>query len=130
MEASRINPAAAAARADELQRENERLREQLRGMTVQQTAIRNAALEANGEREATERLAHQVVVEERATRTAVEVHGNTIGFAAIMQILNFFLLLIVAFGLFVYVPREMDRRLAPPSNTVVTPGSSVVIPGR
>ena len=91
-------------------------------MTVQQTAVRNAVIEATGEREAAERLAHQVVVEERATRTAVEVHGNTIGFAAIMQILNFFLLLIVAFGLFVYVPREMDRRLAPPSNTVVTPG--------
>lgn len=129
MEASRMNPAGSAARVDELQRENERLREQLRGYAAQQATIRSALLEANGEREATERLAHQVAVEERATRTAVEVQGSSIGLGVILQILNFFMLLILIFGLFVYVPREMDRRMAP-STTVVTPGNGLVTPVR
>ncbi len=132
MEASRPNPALSAARAEELQRENERMREQLRAYAAQHTNIRNALQEVAGEREATERLAHQVSVEERATRTAVQVQGNSIWFAVILQIINFFILLILIFGMFLYLPREVERRMTPTS-TVVTPGtpnSTIVVPTR
>ncbi len=131
MEASRPNPAYGTPRTEELQRENETLREQLRAYAAQQAAIRSAMQEAVGEREATERIAHQMTVEERATRSAVEVQGNTIGFAVIMQIINFFMLLVLIFGMFVYVPSEVARRVGTTS-TVVTPAQpgTVVVPSR
>jgi len=125
MEASRSNPALAAARIEELQRENETLKEQLRSYATQQTVVRGALSEAAHEKEATARMAHQVAVEERATRTAVEVQGSTIGFAAVMQIISFFILLILMLGMFVWLPREIERRVTP-STTVVTPGGTII----
>jgi hypothetical protein len=125
MEASRSNPALAAARIEELQRENQTLREQLQSYAAQQTVVRGALTEAAHEKEATARIAHQVAVEERATRTAVEVQNSTLGFAAIMQIVSFFILLIMIIGMFVWLPREIERRVAP-STTIVTPGGTVV----
>jgi hypothetical protein len=125
MEASRNNPALAAARIDELQRENETLKEQVRALAVQQNVVRGALSEAHHEKEATARIAHQVTVEERATRTAVEVQNNSLSFAVVMQMLNFFVLVVLAAGLFVWLPREMERRVSPPT-TIVTPGSTVI----
>lgn len=126
MEASRQSPAYGSARLEELQRENDQLREQIRAYAAQHANIRNALQEAAGEREAAERLAHQVTVEERATRTAVVAQGSNIGFAVVMQIINFFILLILIFGMFVYVPREVERRVGPASTTVVTPAPGTV----
>lgn len=126
MEASRTSPAYGSPRTEELQRENEALKEQVRAYAAQQDAIRRAMQEAIGEREAAERLAHQVAVEERATRTAVQVQGSNIGFAVILQIINFFMLLVLLFGLFIYVPQEVQRRVGQTS-TVVTPAPGTTI---
>ena len=129
MEASRPNLATTAARIDELQRENEQLRQQLRTYAAEQTVVRGALSEAAHEKDATARIAHQVAVEERATRTAVEVQGSSIGFSVIMQILSFFLLLILAVGLFVWLPGEVERRLARNTTRVIAPTpNSIVVP--
>jgi hypothetical protein len=122
------NPSYPAGRVDELQRENEELREQLRRFSAQHTVVRGAMQEAATEKEATARMAHQVAVEERATRAAVEVQSSNIGFAVILQILNFFLLLIMMFGLFVWLPREVENRI--PRPPVVAQPGTVTIPVR
>ena len=74
-----------AGRVEELQRENDALREQLRQYAAQQAVARGAIVEATQEKEATARIAHQVAVEELATRTAVEVQGQNLGFSVMMQ---------------------------------------------
>ena len=130
MEASRPNPAYGSKRTEELERENETLREQLRAYASQQASVRGAMHEAVGEREATERLAHQMTVEERATRSAVEVQGNTMGFAVMVQIINFFMLLVLIIGMFIYVPSEVARRIGTPSTVVAPAPGTVVVPGR
>lgn len=112
-------------RVEELQRENETLREQLRRAGAQQTVARGALHEAVGEKEASARLAHQVAVEERATRAAVEVQSGNVGLSVILQILNFFMLLILLFGLFVWLPREVETRLKP-AVSVVNPSAGTV----
>jgi hypothetical protein len=119
-------PAIGTDRLAELQRENEELREQLRQYAAQATVARGAIREAVHEKEATAKIAHQVAVEEQATRTAVEVQGSNIGLAVIMNILNFFLLLILAVGLFAWLPREIENRVAPSQTVVTTPGSTVI----
>jgi hypothetical protein len=115
-------------RLAELQRENEELREQLRQYAAQATVARGAIREAVHEKEATAKIAHQVAVEEQATRTAVEVQGSNIGMAVVMNILNFFLLLVLAVGLFAWLPREIENRVGARSSTVVTTPGSTVIP--
>src|SRR3712207_2557767 len=111
--ANTVNTAYTTGRIDELQRENQELREQLRRVSVQQTVARNALQEAVGEKEAAAKLAHAVTVEERATRAAVEVQGNNIGLSVILQALNFFLLLITLICMFTWLPRTLEDRLKP-----------------
>jgi len=113
-------PGYPAGRIEELQRENEDLREQLRRYAAAQSVARGAIEEAAHEKDATARIAHQVAVEERATRTAVEVQGNSIGFGVIMTIVNFFMLLVLAIGLFGWLPREIENRVRP-ATTVIAP---------
>jgi hypothetical protein len=120
-----MDPGYEAGRIDELERENQSLREQLRQYAAQATVARGAIMEAATEKEATARMAHQAVVEERATRAAVEVQGSNIGFSVVLQIINFFLLLILTFGLFVWLPREVEARIPRPAPTVVAPGTIV-----
>jgi hypothetical protein len=122
-----MGPAHAAGRMEELQRENAELRERLRRLATQSTAARSALQEAVGEREASARLAHQITVEERATRAALEVHGSNTGFSVVLQVLNLFVLLVLAIGLFVWLPREVERRI--PAPPVQAPGGAVIIPG-
>ena len=121
------NTAFTAGRMEELQRENEELREQLRRLAAQQTVVKGALNEAANEKEATARMAHQVAVEERATRAAVEVQGNSIGFALILQILSFFVLLLVAFGVFAWLPREIESRVPRAASTVVNPAPNTIV---
>lgn len=111
-------PGYPAGRIEELQRENEELREQVRRYAAAQTVARGAIEEAAHEKDATARIAHQVTVEERATRTAVEVQGSSIGFGLVLTIVNFFILLLLAIGLFAWLPREMENRVRP--STVIT----------
>ena len=124
------NSAFTAGQVAELQRENEELREQLRRVAAQQTVVSGAISGAAQEREVATRMAHQVAVEERATRAAVEVQGNSIGFAVILQILSFFLLVLLAFGVFAWLPREMENRFPRPAATVVTPGGGTIVTPR
>ena len=123
------DPAYVAGRMAELQKENDELREQLRRFAAHSTVTRGALQEAMHEKETTAKLAHQVTAEERATRAAVEVQGNNIGLSVILQVLNFFMLLILVFGLFVWLPNEVERRVDRP-NPVVAPDGTVVVPGR
>lgn len=118
------NPGYLAGRLEELEQENTALREQVRRLSVQQTVTRGAVVEAAQERAVTERLAHQVAVEERATRTAVEVQGNTIGFGVILQILNFLMLFVLIFGIFVWLPRDLASRA---TSRVVLPNGTVTV---
>jgi hypothetical protein len=115
-------------RLEELQRENERLREQLRRAAAQATVATGAIQEAVQEKEATARIAHQVAVEERATRAAVEVQGSNLGLSLILQILNFMMLIVLLVGLFAWLPREIQARSTPSTivNTVPAPGTVVV----
>ncbi len=113
------------ARLQELQRENETLREQLRRLAAQHTVARGALTEAAAEKDAAERIAHQVVVEERATRAAVEVAGSGISTTVVFQILNFFMLLVLLVGLFAWLPRAVADRIPGPT-TVTTPGTVIV----
>src|SRR5205823_3906565 len=66
------NSAYVTGRLEELQKENEALRDQLRRLSVHETVARGALTEATGEREAAERLVRRVAVEEQATRAEVE----------------------------------------------------------
>ncbi len=116
-----------AGRLDELQRENEALRDQVRRLTVHTQVTRGAIMEAAQEREVAERMAHHVVVEEQATRAAVAVQGNTLGFGVVLGIMNFFLTLLIAFGLFVWLPNEIATRFRPATTTTVIPGGGTVI---
>ena len=119
------------ARIDELQRENELLREQLRTLTVQQQAVHGAVRNATVKEETAARLAHQVAVEERATRAAVEVQASNLGFATIMTIVNFFVLLIILIGMFVWVPKLVAGQVAaelPRTTITAPPGAPVVVP--
>jgi hypothetical protein len=115
------DPAFSAGRLEELQRENEELREQVRRLATHETVARGAISEAVHEKEATARMAHQVVVEERATRAAVEDQSSSLGWAVMLQILNFCLMLMILFGLFAWLPRELDHRVNASSTTVVAP---------
>jgi hypothetical protein len=121
------DPAYEAGRITELERENETLREQLRQYAAQATVARGAISEATSEKEATARMAHQVAVEERATRAAVETQSSSLGLSVILQIITFFLVLIVAFGLFVWLPREVEARSG---KTVITPGGVTTVQPR
>ena len=123
------NTAFTAGQIAELQRENEELREQLRRVAAQQTVVAGAISGAAQEREVATRMAHQVAVEERATRAAVEVQGNSLGMALILQILSFFLLVLLTFGLFAWLPRELENRMARPT-TVVSPGGGTIVTPR
>lgn len=125
MEAS--NPGFSAGRLEELQKENQLLREQLRRTAAQATVAHGAFQEAVQEKETTARLAHQVAVEERATRAAVAVQGNNLGLSLILQILNFMMLIVLLVGLFAWLPRELEARSGP-STIVNTPAPGVVAP--
>jgi len=120
-------PVQSTGRLEELQRENLALREQLRQLAATQTVARGAIVEATHEKEATARIAHQVAVEERATRTAVEIQGQSLGFSLWMQVITFFLLLVLTIGLFAWLPQQIENRMP---HTVVqpAPGGTVVIP--
>jgi hypothetical protein len=122
------NPGYVPGRLEELQRENERLREQLRRTAAQATVATGAIQEAVQEKEATARIAHQVAVEERATRAAVEVQGSNLGLSLILQVLNFMMLIVLLVGLFAWLPREIQARSTPSTivNTVPAPGTVVV----
>jgi len=120
------NPGYLAGRLDELQRENAELRERLRGAAVQQRVVGGAITEAVHEKEATARMAHQVTVEERATRAAVEVQGNSINLSVILQILNFFMLLVLLLGMFFWLPGAIADRM--PRSTTVYPNAGIVVP--
>jgi hypothetical protein len=122
-------PAFNAGRLEEIQRENEELREQLRRYQAAQAVARGAILEATHEKDATARIAHQVAVEERATRTAVEVQAQNLNYSLILQVIHLLLLVVVAIGLFGWLPRELESRVP---QTVVAPsaGAPIVVPNR
>ena len=112
-----------------LEQENAALRDQLRRFTNQAKVTQGAIIEAASEKEAAARIAHQTVVEERATRAAVEVQGSNIGFTVVMQVLNFFLMVILLFGLFVWLPKTVEGQ-SRPAPTISVPGGTTVIPSR
>jgi hypothetical protein len=118
------NPGYMNARLEELQRENAELRERLRFAVAQSHSAVSGAIQ---EKETTERLAHQVAVEERATRAAVEVQGSSLSFAVVLQVINFFLLLTLMCGLFLWLPQRLAASL-PGTAPVVAPSGSVVVP--
>jgi flagellar basal body-associated protein FliL len=114
-------------RMEELQRENDRLRDQLRRTAAQVTVASGAIQEAVQEKEATARIAHQVAVEERATRAAVETQGSNLGLSLVLQILNFVMLIIMVVGLFAWLPREIQARSNPSAIVTTTPAPGTVI---
>lgn len=122
-------PGFAAGRVEELQRENEALREQLRRASIHNTVTQGAFQDALTEKETTARLTHQVAVEERATRAAVEVQGNNLGLSLVLQIMNFMMLIILLVGLFAWLPREIEGRSGP-STIVNTPGQPGIVAPR
>jgi len=127
------NPAYVAGRLEELERENTELREQLRRLAVHQQVSRNALSEAVGQKETAAQLAHKVTVEERATRAAVEVAGTNVGFSVILQIVNFFALLITIIIATAWLPAEIERRVARPVPVATqAPNGTTIItqPGR
>ena len=121
------NPGFIPGRLEELQRENETLREQLRRSAATATVARGAINEAMTEKEVTARLAHQVAIEERATRAAVEVQGNNLGFSVILQVMNFLMLIVLLVGLFVWLPREIQTRVTPSAVVNTVPGGGTVV---
>lgn len=127
------NPLFAAGQLEQLQRENEELKNQLRRFSAAQTVTRGALMEAAQEKEATARIAHQVVVEERATRAVVAVQGSTVSLAVILQFLSLLVLLVLTAGIFFWLPREIVARTAPATSmSIVSPGMAptrVIIPG-
>ena len=129
MESAR-QPVQSASQLEELRRENQALREELRRYSAQQTVARGAIVEAAHEKEATARIAHQVAVEERATRTAVEVQANNLNFSLMMQVINFFLLVVLAIGLFAWLPQQIENRMPHTVVAPTAPGSAVVVPAR
>ena len=130
MSSDAASPLYTAGRMEELQRENEELREQLRKLAAQQTVTRGAVMGAAHEKEATARLAHHVVVEEQATRAAVQVQSSGINLSVILQVLNFFMLLVLLVGLFVWLPREIENRVGRPAVVHSPPGGTIVVPGQ
>ena len=122
-----VSPNHSAGRLEALQRENDQLREQLRRLALQQNVARDALHDAVQEKETAARLAHTFAAEERATRAAVEVTGNNLGLSLILQILNFFVLLVLAIGLFVWLPNEVERRIDRPA-VVTGTGGAIVTP--
>jgi hypothetical protein len=120
-------PAVDSSRLEELQQENDTLREQMRQYAAQATVGKGALSEAVHEKEAAAKIAHQVMVEEQATRTAVEVQGSNIGLAVVVNVLNFFLLLVLLVAVFAWLPREIESHIGP-SQTVVAPSGGVVVP--
>jgi len=110
-----------------LRKENELLRQQVRQLSAQQTVARGAIQEAVQEKEATARIAHQVGVEERATRAAVEVQAGNSSVQLFVQVMNLLLTVLVLFGLFIWLPRALPQA-AP---TVITsPSGATIVPGR
>jgi hypothetical protein len=123
------SPGFSAGQVEELTRENAALREQIRRATATNTVAHGAFQEAVTEKETTARLAHQVAVEERATRAAVEVQGNNLGLSLVLQIMNFMMLIILLVGLFAWLPREIEARSGPSSTVITTPGQpGIVVP--
>jgi len=122
-------PGFSAGRVEELQRENEALREQLRRSNARDVVAHGAFQGAVQEKETTARLAHQVAVEERATRAAVEVQGNNLGLSLVLQIMNFMMLIVLLVGLFAWLPREIEAR-SRPSTIINTPGQPAFAPAR
>lgn len=122
-------PGYSAGGVDELQRENAELREQLRRLSTAQVVAQGAVQEAEHEKEATMRMAGAVTAEERATRTVVEGQSGSLGLSVVLQILSFFVLLIILFGMFAWMPGEISRRASP--TTVIgspVPGVTTVRP--
>lgn len=115
------------ANVEALQRENDALRAQVRQLAAQQTVARGAIQGAVQEKEATARIAHQVGVEERATRAAVEVQSGNTNMVLFIQMLNICLTVLLLFGIFFWLPRELPQ----PAPTVITsPSGGTIIPGR
>lgn len=123
-----VDPAFAAGRLDELQRENNQLKEQLRRLATQSTVAQGALREAVAEKETAANLVHHVAVEERATRAAVEVQSSAMNMAAIVQFVNFLLLLVISLGLFAWLPGEIGKRVNGPSpSAVVAPAGTTIV---
>jgi len=108
-----------------LRQENQRLQEQLRKFATNEKAARGALSTASAEREATEKLAHQVVVQERVTHEAIASQGGSLGLSVILQIVNSLLLIVMLVGVFAWLPKELSRITTPASSTIMMPGGSV-----
>jgi len=121
------DPAFSAGRLEELQRENNLLKEQLRRFSTQSTVAQGALREAVAEKETAANLAHHVAVEERATRAAVEMQGSAMNMAAVVQFINMLLLLAIALGLFAWQPTELGKRVNGPSPSAVVAPSGVTV---
>ncbi|MFN3648142.1 MAG: hypothetical protein ACK47B_01075 [Armatimonadota bacterium] len=117
----------AAGRIQELERENRALQEQLRRLATQQTALRGAMQEVEHEREATTRIAQQVRVEEQATRAAVEVQNSSLNLSVVLQVLNFFMLIVLVCGLFFWLPKAVAASAAAARPSVTTSGGTALV---
>ena len=127
------NAAGPSERLAALQQENAELREQLRRAAAERQVARGAIHDAVQEKEIAARLAHQVTVEERATRTAVEVQGSSVGLSITLQVINFLLLLTLLVGVFFWLPGELETHLRPATQIVTPAGTgttTTIIPGR
>lgn len=123
-----VDPAFSAGQMEELKRENNLLKEQLRRLATQSTVAQGALREAVAEKETAANLVHHVAVEERATRAAVEVQSSAMNMAAIVQFINMLLLLVIALGLFAWLPGEIGNRVnGPKPNTVVAPSGTTIV---
>jgi hypothetical protein len=122
------DPFAADTDLEALRRENETLRQQVRQLSAGQTVARGALQAASSEKEATARIAHQAVVEERATRAAVEVTASTATTVMVLQVMNLLVSILLLVGLFLWLPKALAQPSAP---TVITsPSGATVIPAR
>ena len=127
MSVGATDPAFSAGRIDELQRENNVLKEQLRRFSTQANVAQGAYREAVAEKETAANLVHHVAVEERVTRAAVEAQSSAMNIASMVQFVNFLLLLVIALGLFAWLPGELGKRVNGPAPTSVTAPAGTTI---
>lgn len=107
---------------ESLRAENDQLRAQVKQLAARQQTAQGALSTASAEREATERLAHSVVTQERVTHEAISAQGGSLGLSVLLQILNFLMLLLVLLGIFFWLPGAVANRI-PNTPQVVVPGA-------
>jgi hypothetical protein len=110
-----------AGRLDELEKENAMLRRELQALRAERDVARGAAQSAMAERVAAHELTGRLAAEERATQAALAEQSSNFSYVNIMLLLTFLVTLVVALGIFIWVPGRVANDLQ--SRTVIAPAA-------